>query len=47
MGAHAAQEEDNCRFDCLQQVDDPAKFMLVEAGPPGPRRARRPACPVC
>lgn len=24
------QEEDNCRFDCLQDLEDPTKFLLVE-----------------
>lgn len=27
---HTQQEEDNCRFDCLQDVDDPTNFVLVE-----------------
>ena len=37
--AHNVQEPDNARFDCLQSLDNPTKFLLVEiyktaSGPP-------------
>ena len=40
---NSVEEPDNCRFDCLQDLDDPSRFVLVEIyrTPRDPPRTRR------